>query len=256
MLEPILAATRHRIDVLPPVSELRARAADLAPARDFAGALAVPGLAVIAEIKRRSPSAGDIAPGLDPVARVASYAAGGAAAISVLTEPEFFGGSLDDLAAVRKEVDVPILRKDFTLDSRQIWEARVAGADAVLLIVAALDRDRLGRLHDVAGEAGLAALVEVHTPAEAETALDLGADIVGVNNRDLTTFVTDLAVAEAVAPMLADVPVTVGESGVSNAAGAERMAAAGYDAILVGEALVRAPDPATLLSGLRSAGAP
>lgn len=252
MLEPILASTRHRIEALPPLGELKARAGDTPKPRDFAGALAAPGLSVVAEIKRRSPSAGAIAPDLDPVARVAAYVAGGASAISVLTEPEFFGGSLADLAAVRSVVDVPVLRKDFTLDDRQIWEARAGGADAVLLIVAALSRDRLRRLHDVVAEAGLAAVVEVHTAAEAETALALGADIVGVNNRDLTTFVTDLAVAEGIAPLLEGVRTTIGESGVSNPQGARRMAAAGYDAILVGEALVRSAQPAELLADLRT----
>lgn len=247
MLERILAATRERIGALPPEPELRARAADASPVRDLVSALTVDGLSVIAEVKRRSPSRGDLDPGLDPSHQAGLYAEGGAAAVSVLTEPDFFSGSDDDLRAVRATVPVPVLRKDFTLDARQVWEARAIGADAVLLIVAALDDDDLRRLQDAAREAGLAALVEVHDEAEAERALAAGARIVGVNNRDLATFDVDLATAERIGPMLSDVPVRVGESGVFTAADAARMAAAGYHAVLVGESLVRAEDPASLI---------
>jgi indole-3-glycerol phosphate synthase len=252
MLEPILAATHRRIDALDGAS-VRVAARGVGPVRDLAAALGGRQLAVIAEIKRRSPSAGPIAPGLDPAKQAMAYAAGGAAAISVLTEPEFFDGSLDDLRKVREVVDVPVLRKDFILDPAQIWEARAAGADAVLLIVAALTPARLAELAEVAADAGLAALVETHTVEEAGIATAAGASIIGVNNRDLATFSIDLAVAEIVAPTLPRDAIRVAESGVSTPEGAARMRRAGYDAVLVGEALVRADDPVRLLADLRAA---
>jgi len=233
------------------VDGFMARSADMPPARSLSDALLAPGLSVIAEIKRRSPSVGDIDLGLDPATQAQAYVTGGASAISVLTEPDYFGGSLDDLAAVRATVRVPVLRKDFTLDASQIWEARAAGADAVLLIVAALSDDLLSELLGVATEAGVEAIVEAHTEGEAHRAIAAGAAIIGVNNRDLATFKTDLAVAEAVADLLPAGIITIGESGVSDAAGAARMRAAGYDAILVGEALVRADDPARLVCELK-----
>ncbi len=220
--------------------------------RDLVAALEQPGLQVIAEIKRRSPSAGDIAIDLDAAGQASAYVSGGAAAISVLTEPYFFAGSVEDLRSVRAEVDVPVLRKDFVVDVRQVWEARLIGADVVLLIAAVVGHD-LGPLLESANQARIAALVEVHTEAEAASAVAAGAKIIGVNNRDLTTFQTDLAVAERIATALPLDVVRVGESGVSDVAGARRMAAAGYDAILVGEALVRAGDPAGLLRSLRGA---
>jgi indole-3-glycerol phosphate synthase len=258
MLEPILETTRRRIDDLPDLADLRRRAGERTPARNLAGALTAGGLQVVAEIKRRSPSAGALAPGLDPVAQAVAYERGGAAAISVLTEPDHFAGSLDDLVAVRDAVAIPVLRKDFTLSPSQIWEARASGADAVLLIVAALSDDLLDELLEVAADAGVAAIVEVHTVAEAETAVAAGARIVGVNNRDLTSFHTDLAVSERVAPLLSGVEVRIAESGVSDPEGAARMAAAGFHAVLVGEALVRAADPGALVASLRRAteGAP
>lgn len=254
MLETILDATRARLpDVQQRLAEYRSIAAAMPPALDFATALSAPGLSVIAEIKRRSPSAGPISLDIDPPRQAREYVAGGASAISVLTEPDFFGGSLEDLAAVRSAVDVPILRKDFVIDEAQIWQARAFGADAILLIVAALTRSELVKLLEVADQAGVAALVEVHTASEATIAAGVGAKVVGVNNRDLKTFVTDLATAESLYPVVADAQVKVGESGVSDPRGAARMRAAGYDAILVGEALVRAPDPAALVAALRSA---
>jgi indole-3-glycerol phosphate synthase len=249
-----VAAVRRRLPgVIDAEADLRARAAATPPARDFAAALAAPGLQVIAEVKRRSPSAGILAADLDPVAQAGRYAAGGAAAISVLTERDHFDGSLDDLIAVRAAVDLPVLRKDFLVHPAQVWEARASGADAVLLIAAVLDDALLGSLLAVTAGAGMAALVEVHDPAEAARAVAAGARIVGVNNRDLRTFVTDLAVAERLAPLLDAVPVTVAESGVTGPDDAARMAAAGYDAVLVGEALVRASDPAQALAALRGA---
>jgi indole-3-glycerol phosphate synthase len=221
------------------------------PARSLSEALSADGLSVIAEIKRRSPSAGDIDAMLDPSSQSLKYVAGGASAISVLTEPDFFGGSLADLESVRNVVDVPVLRKDFTLDGAQIWEARAAGADAVLLIVAALSEMLLSELIDVAAQVGVDAIVEAHTGHEVNSAVAAGARIVGVNNRNLATFITDLSVAESVVELLPSDVVTIAESGVSDVEGARRMRDAGYDAILVGEALVRSENPAGLVAALR-----
>jgi indole-3-glycerol phosphate synthase len=221
------------------------------PTRSLAGALSTPGLSVIAEIKRRSPSAGNIHSGLDPVVLANEYVAGGADAISVLTEPHFFGGSLKDMATVCEAVTVPVLRKDFTRSAAQIWEARAAGADAVLLIVATLTEAKLSDLVAVSRDLGIDAIVEAHSTAEVAVAAACGATIIGVNNRDLKTFVTDLSVAEEAAGLLPDDVVTIAESGVSDVDGAERMASAGYDAILVGEALVRSDDPASLVAALK-----
>jgi len=232
------------------VARHRELAAGRPPARPLHAALRGPGLGVIAEVKRRSPSAGPLAPNLDAATQAARYATGGAVAISVLTEPTFFDGSLADLAAVATAVELPVLRKDFIVDEAQIVEARGAGADAVLLIVAILDAARLGGLLAVAGETGMDALVEVHDEDELDVALSAGATIVGVNNRDLVTFVTDLGVAERLARHLPAEVVRVAESGVSSPAGAARMRAAGYDAILVGEAAVRAADPAAFVGRL------
>lgn len=252
MLPEIVAATRRRLPELTDRSEsLMAVASRLPPPPSFRRALEAPGMSVIAEVKRRSPSRGDLAPDLDPPAQALRYAAGGAAAVSVLTEPEYFSGSPDDLAAVAGAVDVPVLRKDFIVHPAQVWEARALGASAVLLIVGVLDRHELASLLAVCAEAGLDPLVEVHDAAEARIAVDAGARIVGVNNRDLTDFSVDLATAEAVAPLLAEVPVTIAESGIFTGADAARMAAAGYDAVLVGEALVKAPDPAALVREMR-----
>lgn len=245
MLEEIIAATKHRLD-----HDGVARTGPGPAPRDFGEALARPGLQVIAEIKRRSPSRGDLNMGLDPVKQAQAYEQGGAAAISVLTEPEYFSGSLADLSAVRSAVTLPVLRKDFIIDVRQVEESRAAGADALLLIVAALEEPMLRFLLGECETVGIEALVEAHTSGEAEVAARAGARIIGVNNRDLATFHTDLAVAERVAPGLAGDRILVAESGVSSAEAALRMAAAGYDAILVGEALVTTPDPAALIRRL------
>jgi indole-3-glycerol phosphate synthase len=224
------------------------------PIRDFAAAIGQgPTPRVIAEIKRRSPSRGEIRADFDAVACARAYAAGGAAAISVLTDERFFGGRLDDLAAVRAAVDRPLLRKDFVIDAYQIDEARVAGADAVLLIVAALEHDALEALHAHAGRRGLAALVEVHDEAELETALAIGARIVGINNRDLRSFETDLAVTERLAPRVPEGVVAVGESGIFQPADVERLAKSGAHAFLVGESLMREADVAEALRRLRRA---
>lgn len=251
MLDPILASTRARLEALPAIGELMARAADAPPSRPFKDALQGDVLSVIAEIKRRSPSRGELAPDLDPVLRAKAYESGGASAVSILTEPDHFGGSNADLIAVRETIELPVLRKDFTLHPAQIWEARSIGADAILLIVGALTDEALARLSETAREAGLDALIEVHSPREAERALRIDPEIVGVNNRDLTTFDVDLRVSESISPMLTGVAVTVGESGIFTAADAHRMRRAHYDAVLVGESLVTAGDPSSTIPMLR-----
>ena len=252
MLEPIVASTRRRIEsIRDRTGEFRARAADLPPVRSLRQSLTDDRLTVIAEIKRRSPSRGLLAAGLDPATRAKEYQAGGAAAISVLTEPDHFDGSDDDLVAVRATVDVPVLRKDFTLDDSQVWEARAIGADAVLLIAALLSDEQLAHLHGTATSAGLEVLVEVHTEAEAYRALAVSPSIVGVNNRDLTTFEVDLATSERVGALLSGVEVAVAESGIFTGADAERMRRAGYHAVLVGESLVRSGDPVAAIGELR-----
>ncbi len=254
VLDEILAAKRDEVTLLhhPPTRDAIRAAALAAPApRDFAGALhRSEHLAVIAELKRRSPSKGDLAPDLDPAATAAAYARGGATALSVLTDRVFFGGSVDDLGQARDAAPhIPVLRKDFTIDTDQVYETRAIGADAILLIVAAVPDDALLRdLHDLAGDLGLAALVEAHDEAELERALDLGAQIVGVNARNLATFDEDLArVARLAATIPPDV-IAVAESAIRAPADAAQMASVGFDAVLVGEALVRAEDPATLVT--------
>lgn len=229
--------------------ELERACGDRPPTRDFLGSLASRGdpVRIIAEVKRASPSAGAIAENLDAVAQARRYETAGAAAISVLTDGPGFGGSLEDLEAVRAAVAVPLLRKDFVLDRYQLLEARLAGADAALLIVAALTEDRLRRLLDDCAALGLCALVEVHEEREAETALRVGARLVGVNNRNLHDFAVDLATSERILPALPQEVKGVAESGVRTAADARRLRAAGAANLLVGEALVRAEDPGKLL---------
>jgi len=230
---------------------VEARLEDAPPPRDFRACL-VGGeeVAVIAEVKRRSPGAGEIRPGLNPPGLASLYREGGAAAVSVLTDETYFGGSLDDLRAVGEAVDLPLLRKDFVIDELQVTEARGAGADAVLLIVRILDDERLRNLLRRTRELGMEALVEVHGPRELERALEAGAGVVGVNNRDLSTFETSLEVTlELASRVPADVAL-VSESGISAAQDVARLGAAGADAILVGEALLTRPDPADGLAEL------
>jgi len=226
-----------------PEAELRSRLLDLPPARDPMPVFRQPGSSVIAEVKRRSPSKGDLADIADPAALATAYERGGAAAISVLTEQRRFGGSLADLQAVRAAVAVPVLRKDFVVEPYQLLEARAAGADLVLLIVAALPGGTLGHLYDVARELGLTALVEVHDEPEAERAVDLGATLVGVNARNLKTLDVDPATFAKLAPLLPGDVVTVAESGISGPDDVRRHVAEGADVVLVGEALVRDGDP-------------
>ncbi len=247
------AADRRATEAQSRIEEFTARVAEGEATRGFGNALRSPGLSVIAEIKRRSPSVGDINVDLDPATQAAAYEAGGADAISVLTEPDFFGGSLDDLVAVREAVSIPVLRKDFTRNEAQLAEARAAGADAALLIVATLEQRILERLVAEAGRLEFDVIVEAHTLDEVERAVACGASIIGVNNRDLATFTVDLSIAETLAPEIPDAVVSIAESGVSSVAGASRMRAARYDAILVGEALVRSPDPTGLVSALKGA---
>ena len=249
MLEEILASTRRRIAGLRDHVEGHDQPAT--SPRDFETALGATGLAVIGEVKRRSPSRGVLAAGLDPVRQARIYEQAGAAAVSVLTEPEHFGGSNHDLSTVAEAVGIPVLRKDFILDPAQVWESARIGADAVLLIVAILDDRQLGQLLEETARAGLAALVEVHNPGEARRALGAGARIVGVNNRDLRDFTVDLGTARQLAPLLSEAAVRVAESGIHTPAQAAEMAQVGYDAILVGEALVKAPRPAELVSQMR-----
>ena len=237
-----------------PEAELRSRRVGLTAGRGFADALATRGQPprVSAEIKRASPSLGAIRADLDPVALARRYAAAGAVALSVLTDGPGFGGSLDDLAAVRAAVALPLLRKDFLLEPYQLFEARLAGADAILLIVAALPASALSELLGLAAELGLSALVEVHDRAELDRALEVGARLIGINNRNLATFEVDLATSEALLPRI---PATVGavtESGVKGRAEVERLRRAGASNFLVGEALVRAADPEALLRELLS----
>ena len=219
----------------------------------FNDALAAPGLGAIAEIKRRSPSAGDIRPDADPALIAPAYAAAGAAAISVLTHMASFVGRPEHVVAARFATDLPILRKDFVTDPYEVGEARAAGADAILLIVAALDLERLGELLRVAGSRGLAALVEVHNEDEVETALAAGARVIGVNNRDLRTFNVDLGLTERLRKAIPPDVLVVAESGIHTADDARRMREAGADAILVGESLMRAEDPAARIRELAEA---
>lgn len=255
ILTRIVATKRGEIDTLRPrAAELRARAADAPPARDFAAALGGHDrVRVIAEVKRRSPGAGAIRPDLDPARLARSYEAHGAAALSVLTDRDYFGGDLDDLRAARSAVALPALRKDFTLDPIQIDEARAAGADAVLLIVRILDDAALADLHGHARERGLAALVEVHDAVELERAVACGARIVGINNRDLSTFRTDLAVTEGLLDRLPGGTVVVSESGIRRGADVARLGRAGVDAVLVGESILRADDPGAQVAELAGA---
>jgi indole-3-glycerol phosphate synthase len=232
-------------------AELLRAAAGAPPTRDFGVALrsgAPPRL--IAEFKRASPSAGTIRAGADPAEIARGYETAGAAALSVITDRDFFGGSLDDLRAARACVSLPVLRKDFTLDALQILEARAAGADAVLLIVAALDDASLRALLDVAREQSLAVLVEVHTRPELERAVAAGANLLGVNNRDLRSFKTDVEVTRALLHHAAG-RTLVSESGISDPETVRQLAAEGVDAFLVGEALMRAEDPGGELRRLR-----
>ena len=241
-LDEILRVKREEIERLrPDAAELQRSALRRTEFRGFRSALRRPDdkLAVIGELKKASPSAGVIAESFDPVAIARDYASGGAAAISVLTDETFFQGSLKHLESVRAAVSVPVLRKDFILDEIQIAQACAAGADAVLLIVAALEDKQLRALLTAALKYQLDALVEVHTFEELVRALDAGVEVIGINNRDLTTFEIDLSVTEKLSEEVPNELVLVSESGIKSSADVERIKACGVDAILVGEALMR-----------------
>ena len=239
-----------------PVAELAARAAEVGPARGFRDALlsgSRDGLAVIAEVKRRSPSKGDLQPDLDPAEVARAYALGGASCLSVLTDEHWFGGSVADLQEARAAVDLPVLRKDFTVSERDVYDARLMGADALLLIAAALSADELHRFHALALDLGLDALVEVHDEADLVKAVAVGATLVGVNQRDLVTFEVDTDRAVRVAAAMPASVVRVAESGITGPADAARLRAAGYHAVLVGESLVTSSDAAAAVGALRTA---
>jgi indole-3-glycerol phosphate synthase/phosphoribosylanthranilate isomerase/anthranilate synthase/indole-3-glycerol phosphate synthase/phosphoribosylanthranilate isomerase len=259
-LARIVAATRHDLDerrAHEPLAALRARAALALPPRDFARALrpaAGASARLIAEVKHASPSRGQLTADYDPVAQARAYAAGGAAAISVLTEPHFFHGALEHLTAVRAAVALPVLRKDFTLDAYQIYEARAAGADAVLLLCALLDDAALSELLALAHALGMAAVVEAHDAAETRRAVASGARLIGLNSRDLRTFAVDPDVVAHLCPLVPPDRLVIAESGIAAAPRAAQARAWGAAAILVGEALMRAPDPAQLAGALASAG--
>jgi indole-3-glycerol phosphate synthase len=248
VLDEIVAHKRAELAALKPRrprSALVTACRDLAPTRDFEAALRPrPGerVRLIAEVKRGSPSQGLFRADLDPVAQARAYTTAGAAAVSVLTDARYFHGSLDDLTRVRAAVAVPVLRKDFIVDEYQLWEARAAGADAVLLIVAALEDAALRDLMHAAKGAGLGTLVEVHTASELDRALRLHPPVIGVNNRDLQTLRTSLDASLTLLPQIPPGPVAVSESGLASGADVAAVVAAGAHAVLVGETLLRAPD--------------
>lgn len=237
-------AERKRTATIAPVSPT-------APAGRLRDALAKPGIKMIAEIKRRSPSAGEMRTGVEVDAIALAYERGGADALSVLTERPHFGGRLEDLRAARAACDLPILRKDFIVDEFQLQEAALAGADGVLLIVAALAPKQLAELRAQAHELGLDALVEVHDESELEIALAAGAEIVGINNRDLRDFTVDVERTFALLVHMPDGMIVVSESGISSHEQLQRLESAGVSAVLVGESLMRAQDPAAALIRLR-----
>jgi indole-3-glycerol phosphate synthase len=240
--------------LLPRMEHLRAAALLRNDFRSFKTALDGPGLAVIAEIKKSSPSAGEIVSAFNPVATALVYEKGGASAVSVLTDEQFFGGNLSHLTKVRAAIDLPVLRKDFIVHEVQIYEAVCASADAVLLIVAALEQTELASFYEIATKLQLNVLVEVHTLEEVHRALDLDAEIIGINNRNLATFEVDLATTELLSEEVPDGILLVSESGIKTPADARRVFDAGVNAILVGEALMRSADPATAIAELREVG--
>jgi indole-3-glycerol phosphate synthase len=253
-LDTILDAHRQAAALDPrPLDELVEAARSERPTRGFAAAIGeADGLAVVAEVKKRSPSRGDLAPEAVPGVLAKAYAEGGATCLSVLTDAEFFGGSPTDLGEARAATDLPVLRKDFTVSERDVCDARLIGADAVLLIVAALSDDELRRFLALATDVGLDTLVEVHDEAEVARALAAGATLVGVNQRDLTTFEVDTDRAVRVSSAIPGGVVKVAESGIRGPEDAARLAAAGYHAVLVGESLVTSDDPAAAVRALRT----
>jgi indole-3-glycerol phosphate synthase len=237
-------------------ASLERAASESGPTRGFRSQLAAvdpvaDGIGVIAEVKRRSPSKGDLLAGLDPAVLADQYAAGGATCLSVLTDTDHFGGSVADLEAARAACDLPVLRKDFTVSANDVLDARIMGADCVLLIAAALDRAELRLFHELATSIGLDVLVEIHDEPELEVALDAGATLIGVNQRDLVTFEVDHERALRMAGLIPASAVPIAESGVRDPTDAADLAAAGYRAVLVGESLVTSGDPQAAVSAMR-----
>jgi indole-3-glycerol phosphate synthase len=258
VLDDILVGVREDLaerERVRPLAVVKASVASVSSALDATAALSAPGVAVIAEVKRKSPSAGRLADNGDPAALAREYEAGGAAVISVLTEGRRFGGSLADLRQVREAVRIPLLRKDFVVSPYQVWESRAWGADVVLLIVAALEQEVLVSLRERVESLGMTALVEVHDEAEAARALDAGATVIGVNARNLKTLEVDRGTFARVAPTLPPGVLTIAESGVRGPHDLLAAAAAGADAVLVGEGLVKADAPRQAVADLVAAGA-
>lgn len=259
-LSRILASTREEVEAARSrvsLEEMKSRALDQPAALSLAQVLQGPRIRIIAEIKRASPSKGSLCPGLDAASLARSYAENGAAAISVLTEPRHFGGSLEDLAAARKGLGgrpVPLLRKDFILDPYQVYQARAFGADAVLLIAAILEGQRLAELLALSHELGMECLVEAHDEAEAQEAVTTGAGIIGINNRDLKTFEVDLNTTARLRPLIPPGRIVISESGIRSRQDLEMLAQWKVQAALVGEALVTAPDPGAALKELAWSG--
>lgn len=254
VLDEILAHKRLEVAAARaavPLAEVRARALAAPPHRNFAAAIKGPPVRVIAEVKRASPSAGTIRADADPAAVARTYERAGAAAVSVLTERRYFAGSPDDLTEVRAAVGLPVMRKDFVVDSYQVYEARALGADALLLIVGAVPAPGLAALGRLAVELGMAVVFEVHTPAQVDEALAAGARVIGINNRDLATLAVDLRTTLRVRPRIPPGVVVISESGIETEDGVARVCDAGVDAILVGTALMASPDPAARLRALR-----
>lgn len=253
MLDRIIEVKRREVakrKETAPLSRLKEAVAAMPPARDFRQALEGRRCAVIAEVKRRSPSRGVIREDFDPVGIARAYEAHGAAAVSVLTDETFFGGSDADLSAVKNAVSLPVLRKEFIIDPYQIHEARAIGADAVLLIAALLTEDELRNYRELAASLGLASLVEVHNRAELDKAIGSGAKIIGINNRNLETFATDIRTSLDLAPLIPADRVKVSESGIRTRADIEVLMQAGIGAFLIGETLIAAPDSGLKLAEL------
>jgi indole-3-glycerol phosphate synthase len=253
MLNKIVAEKRKEITQRKrssPLSELKERIARREAPLDFASALRGDGIRLIAEIKRASPSRGVLCPNFNPVALARTYADNGAAAISVLTETNYFQGSLDHMVAVREEVALPLLRKDFVLDPYQVYESRACGADALLLIMAILSQAQLEELLSLSRDLGLSCLAEVHNEGEVERALDSGAEIIGINNRDLNTFKVDINTTLRLRPLISEGKIVVSESGISNRSDVEKLKSWGVNAVLIGEALVTASDIPTKMREL------
>ncbi len=253
ILDDIVANKRNEIEknkAQIPLDELKRRAELLPEPRDFARALRSDQVALIAEIKPASPSGGDLRPDVDPARQAQLYASNGAAAISVLTDQKYFRGDPNNLRAAREACNLPLLRKDFIVDEYQIYESRALQADALLLIVRLLDDTRLSDYRGLAAELGMAALVEVHTEQEVERALRADAEIIGINNRNLASFTTDLGVTERLARLVPSNVICVSESGIATRADVERVAKAGADAVLVGEALMRSGNVAGTVNEL------